>query len=310
MTDLLTLRDEGLYCEAGGFYIDPWKPVERAVITHAHSDHARAGSGSYLAHRAASGILRHRLGNNISLQGVEYGAEIAARDVRVSLHPAGHVLGSAQVRVEHKGEVWCVSGDYKLHLDPTCTPFQSVRCNVFVTEATFGLPIYRWPTNEAVFEEINAWWRSNAAENRPSILYAYAFGKAQRILAGVDASIGPVIVHGAVDVINAYYRSEGVHLPNALHANDPSVTLDQIQRALVLAPPLAKGTPWLKRFKNASDGFASGWMRVRGNRRRKSVDRGFVLSDHADFDELNRAIRESGAERVLATHGTSDALVR
>ncbi len=303
--DLIVLRPEGLYCPAGRFHIDPWRPVERAVITHAHADHARRGHAHYLAAEAGRHVLRARLGD-IRLQGLPYGEPVDVDGVRLSLHPAGHVLGSAQARVEHRGRVWVVSGDYKLGADRTCAPFEPVRCDVFVTESTFGLPVYRWTDDATVFGQIDDWWRNNAAAGRASVLFCYAFGKAQRILAGVDASIGPVVCHGAVEPLNAAYRASGVELP-------PTQTVgarSDFARALVLAPPSAQGTPWLKRFGDYSDAFASGWMQLRGVRRRRALDRGFVLSDHADWPGLQQAIAATGARRVIVTHGYVEVLVR
>jgi putative mRNA 3-end processing factor len=306
--DLIVLRPEGLYCPPGGFHIDPWRPVERAVITHAHADHARAGHAHYLAAAPARQVLRARLGD-IALQALDYGQAVDMQGVRVSLHPAGHVLGSAQVRVEHRGRVWVASGDYKLGADATCAAFEPVRCEAFITESTFGLPVYRWPAADDVFAQIDAWWRANAAAGRASVLYCYAFGKAQRILAGVDATIGPIVCHGAVELLNAAYRTSGVRLPVTLRAGDVADKAT-LRRALVLAPPSAQGSPWLKRFGEYSDGFASGWMQLRGVRRRRALDRGFVLSDHADWLGLQRAIAATGAQRVIVTHGYVDVLVR
>ena len=305
--DLIVARPQGLYCPAGDFYIDPWRPVDRAIITHAHSDHARVGHGHYLAHVKSEGTLRHRLGE-IDLQTLEYGDAIEHNGVRVSLHPAGHVLGSAQVRVEHKGEVWVASGDYKLEDDGTCTPFEPVPCHTFITESTFGLPIYRWPAQPELFDDINRWWANNVAEGRASVLYCYSFGKAQRILSGVDASIGPIVTHGAVEPLNAVYRATGVRLAPTHPA--PDMKPAELKRALVLAPPSAQSTPWLRRFGNHSDAFASGWMQLRGTRRRRGVDRGFVMSDHADWPSLLKAIGGTGAQRVFVTHGSIPVLVR
>jgi putative mRNA 3-end processing factor len=305
---LLTVRPEGLYCEVGDFFVDPWRPVERAVITHAHADHARPGHRAYLAAASAEAVLRARLGS-ISLHALEYGEAIETNGVRVSLHPAGHVLGSAQVRIEHRGEVWVASGDYKVEPDPTCAPFEPVRCHTFVTESTFGLPIYRWPAARETFAAIDAWWRANADAGRASVLYCYAFGKAQRLLAGVDASIGPIVCHGAIEPLNRVYRAAGVALPATFLASAVTERA-MLSRALVLAPPSAGGTTWIRRFPEPSDAFASGWMAVRGARRRRSVDRGFVLSDHADWPGLNAAIEASGAERVFVTHGHVPPMMR
>ena len=308
--DLIVARPQGLYCPAGDFYIDPWRPVERAVITHGHSDHARMGHAHYLAHTDSAGTLRQRLGAGIDLQTLAYGEAIEHHGVKLSLHPAGHVLGSAQVRLEHAGRVWVASGDYKTLDDGTCTPFEPGRCVTFITESTFGLPLYRWPTQAALFAGIDAWWRANAQEGRPSVLFCYAFGKAQRILHGVDRSIGPIVVHGAVEPLNDVYRAAGVDLPPTLRATDPEVTPQLLKTALVLAPPSAQGTPWMRRFARHSDAFASGWMQLRGTRRRRGVDRGFVMSDHADWPGLQSAIGATGAERVFVTHGSVSILVR
>ncbi|WP_390368089.1 ligase-associated DNA damage response exonuclease [Variovorax dokdonensis] len=309
--DLVIARPEGLYCPAGDFFIDPWRPVDRAVITHGHSDHARVGHGHYLAHQDSAGTLRARLGADIPLQTLPYGEAIEHRGVRISLHPAGHVLGSAQVRLEHGGQVWVASGDYKTQADGTCTPFEPVRCDCFITESTFGLPIYRWPTQAQLFAQIDAWWRRNAEEGRASVLFCYAFGKAQRILHGVDAGIGPIVVHGAIEPLNAVYRAAGVALPPTARVTDPGIDAQALRRALVLAPPSAQGTPWLRRFGSGhSDAFASGWMLLRGTRRRRGVDRGFVMSDHADWPGLQQAVAATGAERVRVTHGSVAVLVR
>jgi len=306
--DLVVARPEGLYCPPGDFYIDPWRPVDRAVVTHAHADHARWGHRHYLAARAAAGVLRSRLGD-INLETLNYGEPRMHNGVRISLHPAGHVLGSAQVRLEYGGQVWVASGDYKLESDGTCDAFEPVRCDVFITESTFGLPIYRWQPTEVLRADINTWWQQNAALGRPSVLFCYAFGKAQRILHGLDAAIGPIITHGAVESLNRVYRQSGVVLPATMTVSDAAAGAG-LQRALVLAPPSARGSTWMRRFGDHADAFASGWMQVRGARRRRGVDRGFVLSDHADWPGLARAIAATGAQRVIVTHGNVAVLVR
>jgi putative mRNA 3-end processing factor len=309
--DLVVQRPEGLYCPAGDFHIDPWRPVARAVVTHAHADHARPGHGAYLAAAPGAGVLRARLGA-IRLQALAYGEAVDVGGVRVSLHPAGHVLGSAQVRLEHGGLVWVVSGDYFTSgvddANPTCTPFEALRCDCFVTESTFGLPIYRWRPQAEVFAEIDAWWCANAAAGRASLLMGYSFGKAQRLLAGVDAAIGPIVVHGAVEPLNQAYRAAGVSLP-------PTRSIDEIDRgslagALVVAPPAVHGSTWTRRLGEHGDAFASGWMQLRGARRRQGTDRSFVLSDHADWPGLQRAIAATGAARVIVTHGYEAVMVR
>jgi len=316
MSDLVVERPQGLYCPAGDFYIDPWRPVSRAVITHAHADHARAGHGEVLATAVSEGVLRSRLGAGLVLQGLAYGETVEHRGVRISLHPAGHVLGSAQVRLAHRGEVWVVSGDYYLSahddLNPTCPPFEPVRCHCFITESTFGLPVYRWAPQAEVLADVNRWWQSNASAGRPSLLLAYSFGKAQRLLAGVDASIGPIFVHGAVAPINAAYRAAGVRLPEApvLPERAGLALRQQLAGALVVAPPSVLASAWARRLGDFSDAFASGWMQLRGGRRRQGLDRGFALSDHADWPGLQRSIGATGAERVIVTHGYEAVMVR
>ena len=311
--DLIVLGPQGLYCPPGDFHIDPWRPVQRAVITHAHADHARRGHAAYLCAAPGAGVLRARLGD-ITLQALPYGQAVDIQGVRVSLHPAGHVLGSAQVRVEHGGRVWVASGDYFVSghagdANTTCEPFEPVRCDCFITESTFGLPIYRWRPQVEVMADIDAWWRANAEAGRASLLMAYSFGKAQRLLAGVDAGIGPIVVHGAVQPLNEAYREAGVALP-------PTLLLDEVKdkamlkRALVIAPPAVHGSAWARRLGDFGDAFASGWMLLRGARRRQGVDRGFVLSDHADWPGLQRAIAATGAQRVIVTHGQEAVMVR
>ncbi len=305
---LLQVDANGLFCERGNFHVDPWNPVDRAVITHAHSDHARAGSKRYLATEAGAGLLRARIGEDAQIDTVAYGEERVLDGVRVSLHPAGHVLGSAQVRIESQGEVWVASGDYKTTHDRTCAPFEPVRCHTFITESTFGLPIYRWAPQEETFAEINGWWRANQDAGRASALFAYSLGKAQRLIAGVNAEIGPIYCHGAVQRLNAIYREGGIALPQTLYSGTAGKV--DWSRALIVAPPGANGTTWMRKFVPVSTAFASGWMRLRGTRRRESLDRGFVLSDHADWPGLLSAIEATGAEQVLVTHGYRAPLVR
>jgi len=305
----MTLTKSGLYCARGDFYVDPWRPVARAVITHAHADHAYRGSRSYLVTKEGEGLARIRLDPTATISTLKYGETLDMNGVAVSFHPAGHILGSAQVRVEYKGEIWVVSGDYKLTRDATCAPFEPVRCHYFITEATFGLPIYRWPPTAQVIEEINSWWRRNQEREKASVLFAYALGKSQRILNGIDRSIGPIFTHGSVEHLNRVYRAAGVDLPETIYAGDIKNKKDFIG-SLIVAPPSAQASTWLRRFGSQSTGFASGWMMVRGARRQRAIDRGFVLSDHADWPELMTAIRQSEAETVYVTHGFAPEVVR
>lgn len=308
--ELLRTTERGLYCAAGDFYIDPWQPVDRALITHAHGDHARWGSRQYLAARDGERVLRTRLGPDASIATLPFGEKTFINGVQVSFHPAGHILGSAQIRVEHGGESWVVSGDYKTEPDPTCAAFEPIRCNVFITESTFGLPIYRWAPQVEVFGEMRDWWERNRDAGRASVMFAYALGKAQRILMGLGASgIGPIYTHGAVEQLNTDYRASGVALPATQHAASLPRGTD-FAGSLILAPPSAAGSAWLRRFGATSTAFASGWMTLRGARRRRALDRGFPLSDHVDWPALLAAIDATGAERVQVTHGFREPVVR
>lgn len=308
MDGVLRYTDRGIYCPAGDFFIDPWRPVERALITHAHADHARAGMGHYLATEGTAPVMRHRLGE-IDLETIRYGERRVINDVTISFHPAGHVPGSAQIRVEHRGEVWVVSGDYKVEADGLSEAFEPVPCHTFISECTFGLPVFRWTSQDKVATEINDWWTANRAEGRVSMLGAYALGKAQRLLCMLEAGNAPILTHGAVEATNDVLRNTGIDLPDTIPVT-PETDLKAYPGALVIAPPSALGSAWAKRFGPVSNGFASGWMRLRGVRRRRAMDRGFVVSDHADWDGLNRAIKATGAERVFVTHGYTSVFRR
>ncbi|HMO51348.1 MAG TPA: ligase-associated DNA damage response exonuclease [Kiritimatiellia bacterium] len=307
--DVIQPTAQGLFCPRGNFYIDPWRPVERALVTHAHADHARWGCDAYMVASEGLGVFRARLGSEARIETLSYGETRTINDVNVSFHPAGHILGSAQIRLEVDGEVWVVTGDYKTGLDPTCAPYEPVRCTVMITESTFGLPVYRWPDPAVVFEAVNAWWRENAAAGLTSVVFGYALGKAQRLLAGLDATIGPVYTHGAVEAMCEVYRAAGVSLPVTRRV-ERDIRLNGSEGALVVAPPSADDSPWMRRFQPYATAFASGWMLVRGARRRRAVDRGFVLSDHVDWPSLLAAVEASGAERVGVTHGNAAVVAR
>jgi putative mRNA 3-end processing factor len=310
MTSAVILRPEGLYCPAGDFYIDPWRPVEHAVLTHGHSDHARPGSAQYQAVDIGAGILRQRLGADMPLRTRAYGERWQMQAATVSLHPAGHILGSAQVRIEVAGKVTVVTGDYKRDVDPTCAPFEVVPCDTLITEATFALPIYRWQPTEVTAAEIFAWWQAQAARGYTCVLCCYALGKAQRVLAALRAHTQQtVLLHGAMVPLVQVYRDAGVQMLDTQALSEHARSRD-LSGALILAPPSAARSPWMRHFGNVSVGFASGWMAVRGARRRAGYDRGFVLSDHADWNGLVRTARETGAKHVWATHGNTDSLVR
>ncbi len=306
--DIVNTTPRGLYCPAGDFYVDPREPVTKAVVTHAHSDHAREGMGHYFAAAPSLGILNRRVGEG-AITAVPFGKKIQLGDAKVSFHPAGHILGSAQIRIEAEGQVWVVSGDYKRSADPSCEPFEVVECDTFITEATFGLPIYRWQSGPKTAREILEWWDGNVVRKKPSVLFCYSLGKAQRMLAELsDLTYRRVFTHGAVENLTEVYREAGIRmLPTERVTEDKKQNFDG---ELILAPPSAYGSAWMRRFPGSETGFASGWMTIRGNRRRRGYDRGFALSDHADWPELLQTISQSKAKRVLVTHGYIETVVR
>lgn len=305
---LIELTTKGLFCSVGNFYIDPWQPVDYAVITHAHSDHARAGHRHYLCHTLSGPILTHRLGVH-AIEVIPYNHTLTRQGVSITLLPAGHIIGSAQVVVTYRGETWVVTGDYKTEPDQLAGQFEPQRCHSLITECTFGLPIYHWRPQQDIFDDINQWWSINASENRPSVVFAYSLGKAQRLLQGLDLSIGPVYAHGAVEATNAILRQSGVPLAESKYL-EAGVTLKSLQQALIIAPPSALSSPWMKKLEAASTAVTSGWMAVRGNRRRYGVDRGFALSDHADWSGLGEVIKACGADHIYTTHGFTAPFTR
>ncbi len=310
---LLTFTAKGIYCSQADVYIDPWRPVKKALITHAHADHARWGMQAYLAHQDSVPVMRLRLGQDIQVQGVAYGEMTHINGVDISFHPAGHIIGSAQIRLSYQGETWVVSGDYKVEDDGLAPAFEPVCCQHFITESTFGLPVYRWRPQQEIFQEINTWWATNAAAGKASFLTAYSLGKAQRLLQGVDHRIGPIFTHGAVENTNQVLRQHGIDLAptTQVRSIDPGKhTKKDFRQALIIAPPSAAGSVWARKFAPMSLGVASGWMSLRGARRRRAADRGFVLSDHADWDGLNQAIKATGASHIYVTHGYTDIFAR
>lgn len=306
---LLSFSEKGIYCAQAQLYIDPWRPVKKALITHAHADHARWGSENYLAHHLSVPVMRQRLGEDIKAQGIAYGEKIRINGVQFSFHPAGHIPGSAQIKASYRGERWVVSGDYKLGDDGLSEAFEPVQAEHFITESTFGLPVYRWPAQADVFAEINQWWRENKKAGKTSVLAGYSLGKAQRILKGLDPSIGKIFTHGAVENVNATLRALGITLPETIQVR-AEIPKSEYKGAMVVCPPSAIGSPWIKKFSPYVTGFCSGWMALRGARRRRAADRGFVMSDHADWDELNTAVAETGAEHVYVTHGYQQIFAR
>jgi putative mRNA 3-end processing factor len=305
---LIEFTDKGLYCPAGKFYIDPWKPVEKAVITHAHSDHARAGNQWYLCHTDSKPLLQLRLGDN-HYQTTPWNEKIYMNGVTVSLHPAGHMIGSSQVRVEHNGEVWVVSGDYKVEDDGISGAFEPVACNTFITESTFGLPVYNWKTQQAIFTDIQNWIRHNQVVGKASVLVAYSLGKAQRVLKGVEEVTDNIFVHGAIWNAHETLLQAGWSLPKVKRVT-ADIPKEDYKGSVIIAPPSADGSTWMRRFTPYSVGICSGWMQVRGHQRRRNADAGFALSDHADWNGLLQAIKATGAEKVFVTHGFQSVFSR
>lgn len=304
---LLAFTNKGIYCEQANVYLDPWRPVERALISHGHADHSRWGHQKYSTHHNNIPIIKHRLGN-INVTGKAYGESFIVNNVKFSFHPAGHIPGSSQIRVEHKGEVWVFTGDYKLGEDGISTPYETVKCHTFITECTFGLPAFKWRPQTEVFNDINEWWATNKAEGKTSVLFGYTLGKAQRLLRHLDTSIGKIYTHGAVEKMTEVLRPQLELPPTELITRDTDKK--DIKGNIIIAPPSTHGSVWLRKFAPFVTATASGWMAFRGARRRRAIDKGFVLSDHADWEELLLAIKETGCEKVIATHGYTDIFSR
>ena len=306
--NLISFTDKGLFCSQGNFYIDPWKPVDRAVITHAHSDHAKWGSKYYLCHHYTKPILQLRLGNN-NYESIEWGERVTMNNVTVSLHPAGHIIGSSQVRVEYKGDVWVVSGDYKTEDDGLSGKLEVVKCNTFITESTFGLPIYKWKPQKEIFENMINWIARNKENGKTSVLLAYSLGKAQRVLQNIKETTQTIYAHGAIFNTQQALINAGWKIPEIVRIT-PETPKELLKGTVVVAPPSADGTSWMKKFSPYAVGVCSGWMQVRGNARRRNVDAGFALSDHADWEGLLQTVTATGAERVFVTHGFQSAFSR
>ncbi|RKN78705.1 ligase-associated DNA damage response exonuclease [Ulvibacterium marinum] len=300
---LLAFNENGIYCEAAQVYLDPWKPVDKAIITHGHADHSRWGHKSYITHHTNVPIIKHRLGD-INVSGRDFNETFVINNVKFSLHPAGHIIGSSQVRVEHKGEVWVFTGDYKTEEDGISIPFEPIQCDTFITECTFGLPAFKWIPQQQVFDDINAWWHENQAEGKTSILFGYSLGKAQRLLKYLDTSIGKIYTHGAIENMTEVLRPLVEFPPTTLITKETKK--EELLGNIVLAPPSAHGSTWIRKMVPYVTASASGWMTFRGARRRRAIDKGFVLSDHCDWEGLLSAIEATGAEKIISTHGYTD----
>lgn len=306
---MLSLSNNGIYCAQGGFYIDATRRVDRNIVTHAHSDHARSGHKSYLASSHSVPLMQGRLGKKINIQGLEYGEETVLNGVKISLHPAGHIFGSSQVRIEYKGEIWVVSGDYKMEDDNLSGQFEPVKCNTFISECTFGLPVYNWPDQYLIYEQINSWWKTNKSRGVTSLLFGYSLGKSQRILKNIDHGVGPVYVHKTVNTMNEAIRSAGGEIPITFVIDDKT-DIKQIQGELIIAPPSITSGRLLQGIGPIATAMASGWAMTGKNFGRSSFSEGFILSDHADWNGLLTAIKETEAEKVITMHGYTKELTR
>lgn len=306
---LLKFTDKGIYCPQADVYIDPWKAVDKAIITHAHSDHARWGMKHYLCHEKSKPILLHRLGSDISIETKKYNETFSINGVNFSLHPAGHVIGSAQIRIEYKGEIWVVSGDYKTEYDGISEAFEPIKCNTFVTECTFGLPIFNWEKQDNIFYEIKKWIRQNETEGINSVIFAYSLGKAQRIIQNIFPEVKNIYTHGAIENTNKVIRESGINLPSTILINKET-DFKKLKGKVIIAPPSAIGSAWLNKLQPYKTAVASGWMTLRGTRRRRNIEKGFVLSDHADWKGLNSAVTNCECETIIATHGYTEIFSR
>lgn len=304
---LLESTDKGIYCNAAKVYLDPWKPVDKAIISHGHADHSRWGHKQYITHHRNIPIIKHRLGD-IKATGVDWGEVFHINNVKFSLHPAGHIIGSSQIRVEHKGEVWVFTGDYKTENDGISTPYESINCHTFITECTFGLPAFSWTPQQEVLNNINQWWVENRANGQTSVLFGYSLGKAQRLLKYLDTDIGKIYTHGAIENMTEVLRPLVDFPETTLITRDTKKT--ELLGNIVLAPPSAHGSTWIRKMVPYVTASASGWMAFRGARRRRAVDKGFVLSDHCDWEGLLTSIKATGAEKIICTHGYTDIFSR
>ena len=300
---MLQVTSNGLYCVPGDFYIDPYRSVPTAVITHGHADHARWGMGHYISTPMTADIMRIRIGKDISVTAHEYHAPFDLNGVRVTLIPAGHILGSAQVVLEHNNQRSIITGDFKTDDDPTVHPFEAMPCDLLVMETTFALPIYHWPSATDVMADIHAFWQQNQVAGEHTVLYAYSLGKAQRLVAGLDSTVGPVAVHRAVDNMNQVYKQYGF-LDNLPPVLTKSEVADWDRPGIIIAPPATQGSAWLKTLGRYREAYVSGWMLSRGQTRRRNM-RGFVLSDHADWAGLNATVAACAPTQVWTMHGST-----
>ena len=301
---MLKFKKEGIFCVPGKFYIDPWLPVKYALITHGHADHARWGMEKYLCHHFTVPILHSRIGRDIQVQGVNYNESIVINGVKVSFHPAGHIIGSAQIRLEYKGKVIVVSGDYKVQNDGLSTAFEPVKCHEFITESTFGLPIYNWPTIEKQNQDLQNWVLQNTKNNKTSVFVGYSLGKAQRIMKALENTL-PIYVHYSISKLNQAYEAVGIELPQ-YETLDFRESVQHVNQKIVIVPPALVDSNALKKIPNMAYAYCSGWMHVRGARRWRSADAGFAISDHADWNGLLNAIKATDAEKVYVTHGQTE----
>jgi len=305
---LITFTKKGIYCKQGDFYIDPWWPVDYAVTTHGHSDHVRYGNKYYLCHTLTAPIIKKRISEDLNIETLDYGKQIIRNGVAISFFPAGHIIGSAQVRLEYKGEICVISGDYKTEYDGISTPFEPIKCHSFVSESTFGLPIYKWQKQAVVFDDIKNWVNNNINQMKTSVLIAYSLGKAQRLIKNLATDL-PIYVHNSIANLNEVIINSGINLPETIRIT-PETKKDDMQKGILIVPPVMRDSKWIKSLNQSATGICSGWMQVRAHRRWQSADAGFTLSDHADWPGLIEAVVATGAEKVYVTHGFTAAFSR
>lgn len=307
---LLQLTSRGIYCHVADVYLDPIQKVSNAIISHGHGDHIKAGCKNHLCTESALPVIQHRLANpDAVFQGIPYGRSVYINGVSFTFYPAGHIIGSAQIKVEYQGEIWVYTGDFKIENDGLAEEFEPVPCHHLITESTFGLPLFRWKKQESVYDEINQWWAENRKNGITSVISAYALGKSQRLIHGLDTSIGPVICHATIQQTHQIIRNQGFHLPHT-YSFSRQTPKELLKGVLVIAPPPVCEGSWINKFAPFEIASVSGWMTLEKRRISGQHKKSFVLSDHADWDALNKAVEYSGAENIYTTHGYVDQFAR
>ena len=304
--NLISQKSQGLYCESANIWIDPYKSVEKAIITHAHSDHFTNGCREYICSIETGLLLKKRFGNNINLKTVEYDKKFLINGINFSLHPSGHILGSSQIKIMTDSETWLITSDFKRQKDKTCKSYERLKTDFLICESTFGLPIFNWESTNKIIDKITKW--VNQSEDSTSILFCYSLGKAQRLLSELNRqNFKNIYVHKSINNINTIYKNLGIELEEA-KIFDNNLEINNLKDCLLLLPPSLNNQNFLKKFKRFQTGFASGWMSIRALKKRSGFDKGFTISDHADWNGLIKTIKESEAKRVFLNHGDGESL--